>query len=68
MPPWAAVVLAAAAYSAGHVASGSPLLVGAAFGLGLLWGALFLATRSLAAAIACHATWELLSAVLVPVG
>lgn len=53
-------LLAALAFAAAHLAFGSALLVLAALGLGLAWGLLAVGTRSLAAAAACHALWDLL--------
>jgi membrane protease YdiL (CAAX protease family) len=60
-----AVSVAALVYAASQVGPGSPWLVVAAFGCGLLWGALRWRV-GLAAAIAAHLVWTLAILGLVP--
>ncbi len=59
LPPWAAVVAAAACYGAAHLFSGNPLLAVAAFAGGLAWGAMYLRIGRLSPVIISHALWDL---------
>jgi membrane protease YdiL (CAAX protease family) len=61
-----AVALAAALYAAAQLGSGSAVLALAAFGLGLVWGALAAWTRSLVPAMVAHACWTPMVLGLVP--
>jgi membrane protease YdiL (CAAX protease family) len=67
MGPAAAVVVAAVIYVLPQVAFRSPLLVVVAFLCGLVWGALRVWTRGLAAPLIAHLLWDLLVFVLFPV-
>lgn len=53
------IVSLAAAYALATVTLGSPLLAVCAFGCGIVWGALRVATRSLLAPIVAHVIWDL---------
>lgn len=64
--PVAAVVLSAAIYAAAQAGAGSVVLVMAAFGLGIAWGALALATGGLFAPLVAHLVWTPIVLVLVP--
>ncbi len=61
-----AVVLSAALYAAAQAGAGSVVLVAAAFGLGVVWGALALATGGLFAPLVAHLVWTPIVLVLVP--
>jgi NADH dehydrogenase len=52
------IVLAAAVYTAAHLASFNPLLLAAAFLCGLFWGWLYAATDSLVPPLVCHVAWD----------
>ncbi len=54
------LVSGAALYTAAHVATLNPLLLLAAFLLGLAWGWLYLATDDLVLPSACHLGWDVL--------
>lgn len=64
--PVAAVLLSAALYAAAQAGAGSVVLVAAAFGLGIVWGALALVTRGLFAPLVAHLVWTPIVLVLVP--
>lgn len=65
--PARAVVLAALIYVLPQIAFRSPLLVIVALLCGLIWGALRVWTRGLAAPLIAHVLWDLLVFVLFPV-
>lgn len=67
MGPTAAVVVAAVIYVLPQVAFRSPLLVVVAFLCGIVWGALRVWTRGLAAPLIAHLLWDLLVFVWFPV-
>ncbi|MBK9071228.1 MAG: CPBP family intramembrane metalloprotease [Myxococcales bacterium] len=64
--PLARVALSAGVYALTTVPLGSALLVACAFGCGLIWGALRLATGSLVVAMLAHVIWDLGALVLWP--
>jgi membrane protease YdiL (CAAX protease family) len=57
--PWRGCLVGAAAFSAAHLAFGSPLLLLAAAGAGFFWGGLVVKTRSLVPVLVCHLLWDL---------
>jgi NADH dehydrogenase len=57
--PWWGCLVAAAAFSAAHLAFGSPLLLLAAAEVGFFWNWLVVKTRSLVPALLCHLLWDL---------
>ncbi len=60
------VTLAAVVYALVHVPLGSPVLVAAAFGCGLAWGALRVRTASLVPTLLSHLLWNGLVLVWLP--
>lgn len=66
-PGLQAVILAGVVYTFPQIAFRSPLLVAVALACGLVWGALRLQTRGLAAPLIAHLLWDLLVFVLFPV-
>lgn len=54
----ARLLVLSALYAACHAPSGSPLLVAVAFGCGIYWGAIRLATGSAFAATVAHLLWD----------
>jgi membrane protease YdiL (CAAX protease family) len=61
------LVAGAALYAVAHLATGSPLLLIAAFGCGLYWGLLADATDDLTAPIVSHLAWDVMIMFVVPV-
>jgi len=59
---------ASALYSAVHLGSGNPLLVGAAAVGGLFWGYLYLRYRSILLNAVSHTLWDVLIFLIRPVG
>lgn len=57
--PARGALLGGLAFAVAHVTSGPALLVVAALGMGIVWNALALRTRSLFAVFACHLVWDL---------
>lgn len=64
--PWRSVVLSALIYVLPQIAFRSPLLMVVALLCGLVWGALRVRCRSVAAPLAAHIVWDLLVFVLYP--
>ncbi len=64
--PWSACAVAAGAYALAHITVGPPILVLAAFGCGLVWSWLVMATGSLIPALVCHLLWDIAVLWLVP--
>ena len=62
-----AVVMSGIVYTFPQIAFRSPLLVAVALACGLVWGALRVRTRGLAAPLIAHLVWDLLVFVLFPV-
>lgn len=62
----ATIALAAAVYALAQAGLGSGLLVGLAFGCGLVWGGLRFATGSLWAPFGCHLVWTTSVVVIWP--
>lgn len=56
--PATGIALAAAVYALAHAPLGSPVLVLAALGCGLVWGALRFATGSLVPTLVAHLLWD----------
>jgi len=67
MPVATGVLVGSALYALAHVTAGSWLLVLAAFGAGVVWSALVVATGGLGASIVSHALFDLAAMVLFPV-
>lgn len=63
----AAVLLAAPLYAGAHAPVGSPVLVLAAVGCGLVWGGLRATTASLLAPLAAHLLWDEIVLFLAPI-
>jgi NADH dehydrogenase len=61
------VLAGAALYAAAHAATLNPLLLAAAFGCGLFWGILYVATDDLTAPIVSHLAWDGMVLFVVPV-
>jgi membrane protease YdiL (CAAX protease family) len=61
-------VAAAALFAAAHLAFGMPLLLAAAFALGLFWSALVVKTRSAVPAFVSHVLWDLAVLYVAPYG
>jgi len=57
--PWWGCLVGAGAFSAAHLAFGSPLVLLAAAGAGFFWSWLVVTTRSLVPALVCHLLWDL---------
>jgi uncharacterized protein YbjT (DUF2867 family)/membrane protease YdiL (CAAX protease family) len=57
--PWRGAALAAAAFALAHVTLGVPVLLAAAFGAGLVWSAMVVATRSAVPAFVGHLLWDI---------
>jgi len=57
----------AAFYAAAHAVTLNPLLLAAAFGCGLFWGLLAIATDDLTAPIVSHLAWDVMILFVVPV-
>ena len=57
--PWRGCLFGAVAFSAAHLAFGSPLVLLAAAGAGFFWSWLVVKTRSLVPALVCHLLWDL---------
>ena len=64
-PGWLA---ASALYTAVHLGSGNPLLLGAAAVGGLFWGYLYLRCRSIVLNAVSHTLWDLVIFLIRPVG
>lgn len=62
------VPLAVAAYGAVHVASGNPLLIGAALACGAFWGVLYWWFDSLCLNAVSHALWDVAIFLIWPLG
>lgn len=62
----AALLLATAAYTAVHLASGNPVLLLAAAVCGGFWGLMYLWRRSLLACLVSHVAWDIAVFVLWP--
>ncbi|MES1208752.1 MAG: CPBP family intramembrane glutamic endopeptidase [Pseudomonadota bacterium] len=65
--PAVAVLLAAPLYAVAHAPVGSPVLVLAALGCGLIWGGLRATTASLLAPLVAHLLWDEIVLFLAPV-
>ncbi|MES1210266.1 MAG: CPBP family intramembrane glutamic endopeptidase [Pseudomonadota bacterium] len=65
--PIAAVLVGAPLYALAHAAVGSPVLVLAALGCGLIWGGLRATTASLLAPLVAHLLWDEIVLFLAPV-
>jgi membrane protease YdiL (CAAX protease family) len=63
----AAVLLGAPLYALAHAPVGSPVLVLAALGCGLIWGGLRATTASLLAPLAAHLLWDEIVLFLAPI-
>ncbi len=61
------IVLAAVVYALVHAPTGSPVLVAAALGCGLVWGALRTSTGSLMPTLVAHLLWDGLVLLWLPV-
>lgn len=66
-PGLRAAALSSIIYTFPQIAFRSPLLVAVALACGLVWGALRVQTRGLAAPLIAHLTWDLLVFILYPV-
>jgi membrane protease YdiL (CAAX protease family) len=62
------VVVGALLCAAAHAASMNVLLTAAAFGMGVVWGALAEATEDLTAPVVCHLAWDAVVMLIWPVG
>lgn len=61
------ILVGAAFYAAAHATTLNPLLIAAAFGCGIFWGALFAATDDLTAPIVSHVVWDVMMMFILPV-
>ncbi|MEM6993386.1 MAG: NAD-dependent epimerase/dehydratase family protein [Myxococcota bacterium] len=66
--PLAGVLVAGTLFAAAHVTSGPPILWLAALVCGALWTALLIRTRSVAATVVCHLSWDVTVIYLLPYG
>lgn len=66
MPVALALLASGVLQAAVHAPSGNWLLVAAAFAMGLVWGALFVATRRIGAAAVAHASFDALLFLVAP--
>lgn len=64
--PWRGWALGTVAYGGVHVLSANPMVVVAATVAGGVWGALYLWRRRILPVILCHALWDLLVLLLLP--
>ncbi len=63
---WTGVGVTAVAYALAHAPVGSPVLVAAALGCGLAWGALRATTGSLVPTLVAHVLWDALILLWMP--
>ncbi len=63
---WRGAVVGAAAFAVAHVSLGMPALILAAFGAGLVWSTMVVATKSAWPAFVCHLAWDAAVMVLLP--
>ena len=66
--PVPGVLASAALFAVAHMTTGPPILWVAALVCGAFWTALVIRTRSLAAAVVCHITWDVLVLYVLPLG
>ena len=66
LPAAGVVALSAAAYALPQMGSSSPLLVGVAFGCGVIWGTLRMWTGAVTAPLIAHVIWDVAVLVVWP--
>jgi len=66
--PLPGVLACGALFCVAHITTGPPILWIAALVCGTLWTALLIRTRSLAAAVTCHLSWDVLVLYVLPLG
>jgi membrane protease YdiL (CAAX protease family) len=64
--PWRGTLAGAAVFAAAHLAMGVPLLVVAALGAGIVWGALVVKTGSAIPSLVSHLAWDMAVLVWLP--
>jgi membrane protease YdiL (CAAX protease family) len=63
---WRGAAVGAVAFAIAHVSLGMPALILAAFGAGLVWSVMVVATKSAWPAFVCHLAWDAAAMVLLP--